>query len=285
MSHRVLESVWLAPAVRRLVVEAPHVAFRHLPGQFAIIRVTKDGERIPLTIADSDKARQVITLIVQAVGATTEALCAIEAGGEISDIAGPMGMATEIETVGQAVIVGGGVGTAVIYPQAGALKAKNNTVSAIIGGRSAPYVILEKELSAICDAVYPCTDDGSHGFHGFVTDRLLKLTRETDQPVNLVICAGPVPMMRAIAELTRPLGIHTIASLNPVMVDGTGMCGGCRVVSDGQTKFACVDGPEFDAHKIDFKALSDRLTTYREQEQRAREQAHACRAGSAPRTV
>jgi ferredoxin--NADP+ reductase len=168
------------------------------------------------------------------------------------------------------------VGTAVIYPQAEALKAKGNRVSAIMGGRSKPYVILEKELSAICDAVYPCTDDGSYGFKGFVTQRLQQLIAETDVKVGMVICAGPVPMMRAVAEVTRPMGIHTVASLNPIMVDGTGMCGGCRVQVDGKMLFACVDGPEFDAHKVDFRELSDRLTAYREQEKSAVER-HRCR--------
>jgi ferredoxin--NADP+ reductase len=179
------------------------------------------------------------------------------------------------------VIVGGGVGTAVIYPQAGALKAQGNRVSAIIGGRSKPFVILEEQLKACCDAVYPCTDDGSYGFHGFVTQRLEKLIGEANvagAPVGLVLCAGPVPMMRAIAEVTRPLSVRTVASLNPIMVDGTGMCGGCRVRVGGQMKFACVDGPEFDAHAVDFAELSDRLTAYREQEKTAYERVQ-CASG------
>jgi ferredoxin--NADP+ reductase len=286
MSHRVLESEWLAPQVRRLVVEAPHVVRRCGPGQFVIVRVVPDGERIPLTVAHADRDRKTVTLIVQAVGATTMRLCNIEAGGELSDVVGPLGTATHTDFVGHAVIVGGGVGTAVIYPQAQALKQKGNRVSAIIGGRSKPYVILEKELSALCDAVLPCTDDGSHGFHGFVTARLQRLIDESSRsdPVKLVLCAGPVPMMRAIAELTRPLQIKTIASLNPVMVDGTGMCGGCRVIVGGQPMFACVDGPEFDAHQVDFKALADRLTAYREQERTAVER-HQCRSENAPREV
>jgi ferredoxin--NADP+ reductase len=276
MPYRILESESLAPEVRRLVIEAPHVVRHCGPGQFVIVRATRDGERIPLTVAHCDRQHKTITLIIQAVGASTMRLCSLKAGDSIADLAGPMGKETEIENVGHAVIVGGGVGTAVIYPQAAALKAKGNYVSAIMGGRSKPYVILEKELSAICDAVYPCTDDGSYGFHGFVTTRLKKLIDESDKPVQMVLCAGPVPMMRAIAELTRPLAIHTVASLNPVMVDGTGMCGGCRVVIDGQVMFACVDGPEFDAHKVDFAVLADRLTTYREAEQAAVER-HKCK--------
>jgi ferredoxin--NADP+ reductase len=276
MAHRILDAQWLAPEVKRLVVEAPHVVRHCGPGQFVIVRPAPDSERIPLTVAHTDRQNKTVTLIVQAVGATTRRLCALEVGQEISDVAGPLGKTTEIHNAGHAVIVGGGVGTAVIYPQSHALKALGNYVSAIIGGRSRPYVILEKELAAVCDAVYPCTDDGSYGFKGFVTQRLSQLIAETDREVGLVICAGPVPMMRAVAEVTRPLGIHTVASLNPIMVDGTGMCGGCRVQVDGKMLFACVDGPEFDAHKVDFKELSDRLTAYRDQEKRAMER-HQCR--------
>lgn len=272
MPDLILKTSWLAPQVRQLTIDAPHVARHCAPGQFVIIRTHEEGERIPLTIADSDRSQNTIDLIVQAVGATTRRLCAMEAGESLSDVAGPLGRATEIENVGHAVLVGGGVGTAVIFPQAAALKARGNRVSAIIGGRSKPYVILEQQLGSICDAVHPCTDDGSHGFKGFVTDRLRQLIQESPVAVKLVLCAGPVPMMRAVAEITRPLGIHTIASLNPIMVDGTGMCGGCRVQIDGTMKFACVDGPEFDAHRVDFRELTDRLTTYRLHEQ------HACKA-------
>ena len=280
MAHRIVKAEWLAPEVKRLVVEAPHVTRHCEPGQFVIIRVSREGERIPLTIAHADRATGTIMLIVQAIGASTRDMCALETGGALSDVAGPMGKPTDIENAGHAVIVGGGVGTAVIYPQAEALKAKGNHVSAIMGGRSKPYVILEKELSAICDAVYPCTDDGSYGFKGFVTQRLQQLIQETDKKVGMVICAGPVPMMRAVAETTRPFGIHTVASLNPIMVDGTGMCGGCRVQVEGQMLFACVDGPEFDAHKVDFRELSDRLTAYRDQEKRTAER-HQCKMTAA----
>ena len=268
MGYQVIESVWLAPNVRKLIVAAPHVTRNCGPGQFVIIRATPDGERIPLTIGYADKPAGRITLFVQAIGKSTQEICAIESGGSLCDVAGPMGRKTDIHNVGHAVIVGGGVGTAVIYPQARALKEKGNYVSAIIGGRSKPYVILEEELAKVCDAVYPCTDDGSYGFKGLVTERLKQLIAETDKKVGEVITAGPVPMMRAVAETTRPMSIRTIASLNPIMVDGTGMSGGCRVQVGGQMKFACVDGPEFDAHTVDFRELSDRLTAYREHEQR-----------------
>lgn len=276
MGYEVVDSQWLAPNVRRLVVRAPRVTRHCGPGQFVIVRPTPVSERIPLTIAHADRAAGTIVLIIQAIGATTRRLCALETGDQMSDVAGPLGHPTEITNFGHAVIVGGGVGTAVIYPQAGALKEKGNRVTAIIGGRTREYVILEKELAAVCDAVYPCTDDGGYGFHGFVTQRLRQLIDEAAPRVDAVLAAGPVPMMRAVADLTRPLGIHTIVSLNPIMVDGTGMCGGCRVQVDGQMKFACVDGPEFDGHKVDFRELADRLTAYRQHEQAADAREHCC---------
>jgi NAD(P)H-flavin reductase len=265
MSHEILNATWLAPQVKRFVIRASHVTRNSGPGQFVIVRSHNDAERIPLTICHADREAGTVTLVVQAVGASTTRMCALSTGESFSDVAGPLGHPTHIAHVGHAVIVGGGVGTAVIFPQAAALKEKGNRVSAIIGGRSKPYVILEKELGDLCNAVYPCTDDGSHGFHGFVTQRLRQLIDESihSDPVNLVLCAGPVPMMRAVAELTRPYEIHTVASLNPIMVDGTGMCGGCRVSVGGKTLFACVDGPEFDAHEVDFKSLADRLTAYK----------------------
>jgi ferredoxin--NADP+ reductase len=284
MSHRIVEATWLAPQVKRFIVEAPHVVRHCGPGQFVIVRVTVNGERIPLTIGHADKQAGTVMLVVQAVGATTHKMCALETGDTLSDVAGPLGRATEIEHVGHAVIVGGGVGTAVIFPQAAALKAKGNRVSAIMGGRSRPYVILEEELRSICDAVHPCTDDGSYGFHGFVTQRLQQLIADSAKtdPVKLVLCAGPVSMMRAVAEVTRPHGIHTVASLNPIMVDGTGMCGGCRIQVGGKMLFACVDGPEFDAHQVDFRELADRLTAYKSWERKAMDRyehdEHVCHA-------
>lgn len=282
------EAKWLAPAVRRLVVEAPRVAAHHKPGHFVIVRVVEGGERIPLTIADSDEAAGTITLVVQAVGTSTQRLAALEKGQAILDVAGPLGKPTEIKGFGHVVLVGGGVGTAVIYPQAGALKAMGNRVSAVIGGRSRPYVIMEQELKAVCDAVYPCTDDGSYGYHGLVTGRLGELIDDASDPVNAVITAGPVPMMRAVAEVTRPKAIHTIASLNPIMVDGTGMCGGCRVMIGGRMMFACVDGPEFDAHQVNFAELADRLTAYRDYERRAPERTstnHECKLVEAEKAI
>jgi len=260
------EARWLAPNIRRVVLQAPRVALRHRPGNFVIVRVVEEGERIPLTVADADPDAGAITLVVQVVGATTDQLARLEPGQHVMDVVGPLGKATEIERFGHVVLVGGGCGTAVIYPQAKAFRAAGNEVSAVIGGRSKEHVILEDDLRAVCDAVHPCTDDGSYGYHGFVTQKLLELIEDGAVPVDAVITAGPVPMMKAVAELTRPKKIRTIASLNPIMVDGTGMCGGCRVMIGGEMMFACVDGPEFDAHQVDFEELSDRLTAYREQE-------------------
>jgi ferredoxin--NADP+ reductase len=268
------DATWLSPAVRRMVVHAPRIARRHLPGHFVIVRVREDGERIPLTIADSDPLEGTITLVVQVVGATTELLCDVPVEGRILDVVGPLGKPTEIEPFGHVVLVSGGVGTAVIYPQAAAFKKAGSRVSAVIGGRSRPYVILEEELRAVCDAVYPCTDDGSYGYHGFVTGKLMELIAGERQPVDAVLTAGPVPMMKNVALVTRERGIRTIASLNPIMVDGTGMCGGCRVHVGGRMMFACVDGPEFDAHQVHFDELIDRLTAYRDQEKRAAERFH-----------
>jgi len=263
---RIEEHKALSPDVHLLVIHAPRVARHRRPGQFCIVRTGERGERIPLTIADVDLRSGTITLIVQAVGATTRRICRLRAGDALRDVVGPLGRPTEISALGHAVLVGGGVGTAVILPQAVALKTAGNRVTAIIGGKTRAHVILEDRLQACCDAVHPCTDDGSYGYPGFVTGKLGECIAAGDPPVDAVFAAGPVPMMKAVAELTRPHGIHTIASLNPIMVDGTGMCGGCRVTVGGRMSFACVDGPEFDAHQVDFGELSDRLTTYREQE-------------------
>ena len=208
------------------------------------------------------------------MGVSTKALVALRAGEAIRDVAGPLGHPTELVTSGHAVCVGGGVGTAVVLPIAEALAASGVQVTSIIGGRAKEWVICERELAA-CGAVQPCTDDGSHGRKGFVTDALNDLIAAG--PVAAVYAVGPVPMMRAVAELTRPHGIHTIVSLNPVMIDGTGMCGGCRVNIDGQVKFACVDGPEFDGHQVDFTALQGRLATYKMFERQAED--HVCRVG------
>ena len=250
----------LAPEVTRLWLDAPGVARHWRPGQFVIVRVDEDGERVPLTIAGGDPDEAWISLIVQNVGATTARLSCLEAGDEVLDVAGPLGRPTDIDDYGTVVVIGGGVGTAIAYPSASALAAVGNRVIAIVGGRSKPHVILEGELNEVCDRVIPVTDDGSHGVHGLVTDVLATVL--TSEPVDRVLAIGPIPMMRAVAELTRPAAIPTVVSLNPIMIDGTGMCGGCRVLVEGETRFACVDGPEFDAHQVDFDVLARRNRAY-----------------------
>ncbi|MEN8114796.1 MAG: sulfide/dihydroorotate dehydrogenase-like FAD/NAD-binding protein [Actinomycetota bacterium] len=259
--YPILEAESIAPDVRRIVLEAPKIAKKHQAGQFVIVRVTPDGERIPLTIAEADAEAGSITLFVQAIGRTTTLMTELEAGDGLVDVAGPLGHASEIKDYGTAVVVGGGVGTAIAYPIAKALAEAGNRVIAIIGGRTREYVLLEDELASHGIEVIPCTDDGSYGRKGFVTEALADVVAEEE--VGVVFTIGPVPMMGAVAEVTRPAEIETVASLNPIMVDGTGMCGGCRVEVGGETKFACVDGPEFDAHEVDFRLLARRNTSYR----------------------
>jgi ferredoxin--NADP+ reductase len=272
---KILDAKQLASDVKWFRIDAPLVAKHRQPGQFVILRLDETGERIPLTIAHSDAKEGFIELIVKAVGKTTIELCRKEKGDTISDVMGPLGRPTEIEKVGHAVVVGGGVGTAVIYPLAKALHDVGNYVSAITGGRTRELVVLEKELRDVSDVVYATTDDGSYGFKGTVADKLKELIADRERPIGAVYAAGPVPMMRAIAELTRPAGIKTIVSLNPIMVDATGMCGGCRVSVGGKTRFACVDGPEFDGHDVDFAELADRLTAYQKLEKIALERMEA----------
>ena len=273
----VLHAEVLAPAVTRFRVRAPRVAAHWKAGQFVIVRVSADGERIPLTIAEGDAEDGWIGIVVQAVGATTTRINELGAGDAFHDVAGPLGTPSEVEPVGTVVVVGGGVGTAIAYPVAVANAAVGNRVVAIIGGRSAPYVILEDELAAVADEVIVCTDDGSRGEHGLVTHALADLVAH--QQVDKVVAIGPIPMMRAVAAVTQPMGIDTVVSLNPIMVDGTGMCGGCRVLVGSETKFACVDGPEFRAHEVDFDVLARRNRSYLGFE---RDRADAC-AHEAPR--
>jgi len=257
---KITEAYFVGPDVKRFTVVAPPIARHYRAGQFVILRVSPDGERIPLTVAAADPVAGTITLFVQGIGKTTRSLNDLEAGDLLPDVAGPLGKPSEIHDYGTAVVVGGGVGTAIAYPVVAALGEAGNRVIAIVGGRTKDHVLLENELDATGAEVVVCTDDGSYGRPGFVTDALAEIIGSTS--VDVVFAAGPVPMMRAVAEVTRPGGIHTIASLNPIMVDGTGMCGGCRVDVGGKTKFACVDGPEFDAHLVDFDLLARRNQAY-----------------------
>ena len=261
----VLSKKELAPQIKRIVVSAPLIAKKAKAGQFVILRVDERGERFPLTLVDWNPDKGTITLIFQEVGVSTRKLGKLNSGDYIEDIVGPLGNPTEIDKYGHVAVVGGGVGTALIYPWVRSLKKAGNHITTIIGARSANLLLLEKELSELSDEIYISTDDGTKGVKGFTSD-VLKSLLEKGEKFNLVMAAGPVPMMRAIAEVTRPYGIKTIVSLNPIMVDGTGMCGGCRVTVGGETKFACVDGPEFDAHKVDFRELMNRLRTYQEEE-------------------
>jgi ferredoxin--NADP+ reductase len=272
--HPILSSDQLSPNVTRLVLEAPRIAQIRQPGQFVIVRLGPGAERIPLTIADADPAAGTITLIIQSVGKSTADLVDLRPGDAITDVAGPLGRPTDLIERGHAVCVGGGVGTAVILPIAQELSRRGVRVTSVIGGRSREWVILEEELRAAGEVV-TCTDDGSYGRPGFVTEALEDVLKAGG--VDAVYAVGPVPMMRAVSELTRPFAVPTLVSLNAIMVDGTGMCGGCRVSIDGKTRYACVDGPEFDAHAVDFRELSDRLTTYRMFEQAALERREACR--------
>jgi len=264
--HRILARQTLSPNVTRLDVEAPRIADIRAPGQFVIVHLAEGSERIPLTIADSDPAAGGIALVIQAVGKSTNELVALRPGDRIRDIAGPLGHPTEMIAAGHALCVGGGVGTAVVHPIAQGLSRRGVRVTSVIGGRSREWVIFETELQRFGQVVV-CTDDGSYGRKGFVTDAARDIL--ASEKVDIVYAVGPVPMMRAVANLTRERGVHTIVSLNPVMIDGTGMCGGCRVSLGNETKFACVDGPEFDGHQVNFDELQDRLSTYREFEQQA----------------
>ena len=274
--HPILSSTQLSPNVWRLVVEAPRIAEIREPGQFVIVRRGPGAERIPLTIADADPAAGTISLVIQSVGKSTTDLVELQPGDAIRDIAGPLGRPTELIKSGHAVCVGGGVGTAVVYPIAQELQQRGVAVTSIIGGRSREWVIFEDELRTAGEVV-TCTDDGSYGRPGFVTDALRDALDAGR--VDAVYAVGPVPMMRAVSELTRGYEVPTTVSLNAIMVDGTGMCGGCRVSIDGETRYACVDGPEFDAHQVDFAALADRLQTYRPFEQQALERREACKVG------
>jgi ferredoxin--NADP+ reductase len=260
----IVEARFLAPDVKLFRIEAPRVARKRRAGQFVIVRIHEEGERIPLTLAGSSGEDGTVTLIVQGVGKTTKQMNRLEAGDALLDLVGPLGKPTEVERFGTVAIVGGGVGTAIAWPSAVALQQEGNRVISILGARTADLLILEEEMSAVSDLLVVTTDDGSRGLHGFVTQALAE--RIAAEPIDRVYAIGPIPMMKAVADVTRPFAIPTIVSLNPIMVDGTGMCGGCRVLVGGESKFACVDGPEFDAHEVDFRVLQQRNAAYRKEE-------------------
>ena len=262
---RILKAEFIAPGVKRFEIEALRIARKHRAGQFVILRLHGRGERIPLTIESADATRGVITIVVQSIGKTTIQLNAMKAGEAILDVVGPLGKPSVIENFGTVVIVGGGVGTALAYPTTVALKRAGNRIVTILGGRNRDLVILEEEMKAQSDELYVTTDDGSYGEKGLVTDKLRTLIAQ-GLKIDEVLAVGPIPMMRAVAEVTGPAGIHTVVSLNPIMIDGTGMCGGCRVLVGGKNQFACVDGPEFDAKDVNFEVLMQRNRMYRDAE-------------------
>ena len=265
---KIVHAQFIAPGIKRFVLEAPRIARKQKPGQFVILRIYEEGERIPVTIENSDPAGGTISIVVQSVGKTTHLLNSLNTGDQILDVVGPLGKPSEIDKFGTVVVVGGGVGTAMAYPTAAALKRAGNRVISIIGARTRELVIREEELRAVSDALMITTDDGSYADKGFVTDKLRQLIQNGTR-IDLVLAVGPIVMMKAVAEMTRKENIRTVVSLNPIMIDGTGMCGGCRVLIDGKSEFACVDGPEFDAHKVNFEVLVQRNAMYREAEQRS----------------
>ena len=267
--YKILSAEELSAGVKSFIVEAPMVARKCQAGQFIILRIDEAGERIPLTIADYDREKGTIQLIFQEVGDTTRQLGTLKAGDSLLDVAGPLGKATEIENFGTVVCIGGGIGVAPIYPIARAYKKAGNRVVSIMGARNADLLIMEKEMRSVSDVLHITTDDGSAGRKGLVVDPLKDMIAAGEK-VDRVMAIGPMVMMRAVAEVTRPHGIKTIASLNPIMVDGTGMCGGCRCSVGGETKFACVDGPEFDGHAVDFNGLMSRARMYQTQERQCK---------------
>jgi NAD(P)H-flavin reductase len=274
MSFEIIDNKELVPTIYLMNIAAPRIARKALPGQFVILRINEKGERIPLTIADFDRKNGSITMIFQAVGKTTMQLASMKAGDELLDLTGPLGNPAHIEKVGTVILVGGGVGVAPVFPQARAFKEAGNKIISIIGARSANLLLWEDRMRKVSDELFITTDDGTKGHHGFVTD-IVKKILESGTKVDRVVAIGPPVMMRAVAGVTRPFNIKTIVSLNSIMLDGTGMCGACRVLVGNETKFACVDGPEFDAHLVDFTLLMNRLAIYQQEEKTAFEK-HKC---------
>jgi ferredoxin/flavodoxin---NADP+ reductase len=265
---KVLDNVQIGPLNWKMRIEVPRLVAKAKAGQFVIIRVNEQGERVPMSIAGLDKENGILTVIYQVVGKTSAMMTTVPAGGEVKDCVGPLGLPSHVENWGTVCVVGGGIGIAPIYPIAQAYKAAGNKVITIIGARSKDILFYEDEHKAVADEFYVATDDGSKGHHGFVSD-VLKQLLDKGEKIDMVMAIGPVPMMRVLANLTKDYNVPTWVSLNPLMVDGTGMCGGCRVTVGGETKFACVDGPDFDGHLVDFDLLTKRLSAYREQERAA----------------
>ncbi len=273
--YKIVKKRVLNPQVKLMEIVAPMIAAKAEPGQFVILRIDERGERIPLTLADYDRAKGTITIIFQEVGATTMRLGELEEGESILDVVGPLGKASELEGIQRAAVIGGGLGCAIAYPQAKKLHALGAQVDLIAGFRTKDLIILEDEMRAASTTLHLCTDDGSYGEKGFVTNVLESLILAGKQ-FDVVIAIGPLPMMKFVSLLTKKYGIKTIVSMNPIMIDGTGMCGGCRLTVGGETKFACVDGPDFDGHLVDFDEAIHRLGMYKAQEAEAVKK-HQCR--------
>lgn len=273
----ILKKEELSPSVYAMEIDAPRVAKKAEPGQFVVLRVSETGERIPLTIANFDRETGRILIVFQVIGASTMELAALEEGDSILDFVGPLGRPSEIAKLdGTMVVVGGGIGVAPTFPIARAMKEAGNKVIAIMGAKTKDILIMEDEMKAVTDEIVVTTDDGSRGIKGFVTNAVQALV-DRGENIAQITAIGPVIMMKSVADATRELGIKTIVSLNPIMVDGTGMCGGCRVTVGDETKFACVDGPEFDGHLVDFKGLMSRQRMYRDLEDEEKD--HVCRIG------
>jgi ferredoxin--NADP+ reductase len=266
--YTIKQKTSLSHDVHSMVVDAPYVARKAQPGQFVILRSGKLGERIPLTIADSDRDAGTVTVVFQEVGKSTKIMGGLSEGDKFDDLVGPLGIASHLDKLGLIVCVGGGIGIAPIHPIARGLKEAGNEVVSILGARSKDLLIMEDEMKLASTEVKICTDDGSYGQQGFVTNVLEEMINN-GQPIAMVMAIGPVPMMEAVCKLTKPFGIKTVVSLNPIMVDGTGMCGACRVTVDGEIKFVCVDGPDFDGHVVDFGELKLRQRMYLAEEREA----------------
>lgn len=284
--YKIVEKDFLTPTICRMKVAAPRVAAAALPGQFLIVRTDEKGERIPLTISDYDAESGTLTIVIQAIGASTMQMCGMPVGDAFADVVGPLGVPSDFTEMSleelrkrKYVFIAGGVGAAPVYPQAKWLHERGVAVDVIVGAKTADLIIYEKEMTAACDNLYICTDDGSRGFHGLVTARLEQLVGEEHKDYDRAVAIGPMIMMKFAALTARKLGLPIVVSLNTLMVDGTGMCGGCRVTVGGRTRFACVEGPEFDGYEVDFDEAMRRQGMYRPQEQAAREafEAHRCK--------
>lgn len=275
--YKIVRKEILNPSVVLMDIEAPYIARKAEPGQFIIFRIDEAGERIPLTIADYDREKGTVTIIFQIVGKSTRVLSEMNEGEALLDFVGPLGVASHLDGYKKVAVIGGGLGTAIAYPQAKKLHALGAEVHSITGFRNKDLIILEKEMEAVSDKLVVATDDGSNGNKGFVTNVLKQLIDEGNK-YDLVIAIGPLVMMRAVSNLTREYGIKTLVSMNPIMIDGTGMCGGCRLTVGGKTKFACVDGPDFDGHEVDFDEAMRRQGMYKKQEVKSTE-LHVCKLG------